>query len=99
MLLALSQPQLPSAMLLPPPHVSGVKFNDEGMATYKQPLGLARVEAPAGARPIVILPGFGNCSTDYEAPFGVAEGSLANNLRVRRKGLWCCRPCAWRAHA
>lgn len=26
--------------------------------------------------------GFGNSTEDYEAPFGKAEGSLANNLRV-----------------
>jgi pimeloyl-ACP methyl ester carboxylesterase len=34
-------------------------------------------------RPIVILPGFGNASRDYEAPFGNADASLAAALARR----------------
>lgn len=34
-------------------------------------------------RPIVILPGFGNASRDYDAPFGNADASLAAALRAR----------------
>ncbi|GBF96015.1 hypothetical protein Rsub_08830 [Raphidocelis subcapitata] len=39
--------------------------------------------APPNARPIVLLPGFGNCSDDYETPFGCAEEGLATQLRER----------------
>ncbi|GAX79510.1 hypothetical protein CEUSTIGMA_g6951.t1 [Chlamydomonas eustigma] len=44
---------------------------------------LQRVKAPAGAPPIVILPGFGNCAQDYEAPFGVRKASLMAALEAR----------------
>ncbi|KAJ9531424.1 hypothetical protein QJQ45_006860 [Haematococcus lacustris] len=43
----------------------------------------APIQAPLNARPIVILPGFGNCTQDYEAPFGQSSDSLAANLRSR----------------
>ena len=41
-----------------------------------------RVNAPSDCPPIVILPGFGNCSRDYEEPFAPAEDSIAVALRV-----------------
>lgn len=44
----------------------------------------ARVEAPAGAPPIVLLPGFGNCTQDYVAPFGDEEAGVAAVLQVGR---------------
>lgn len=40
------------------------------------------MEAQPGAPPIVILPGFGNCSEDYTAPFGNEEAAVAAALRV-----------------
>ncbi len=43
---------------------------------------MSRAEAPPGAPPLVILPGFGNCSADYEAPDGDPEASIAAALRV-----------------
>uniref|UniRef100_A0A7S0RWZ9 Uncharacterized protein n=1 Tax=Chlamydomonas leiostraca TaxID=1034604 RepID=A0A7S0RWZ9_9CHLO len=68
-----------------------VSFSDEGVVPFSRrsnsrgggSRAQAAVQAPAGARPVVILPGFGNNTQDYEAPFGQAEGSLANNLRER----------------
>jgi hypothetical protein len=44
-----------------------------------------RVVAPRGAPPVVILPGFGNDSNDYLAPFGDASSSacIATSLRSR----------------
>lgn len=45
-----------------------------------------RVEAPAAAPPIVLLPGFGNCTQDYVAPFGDEEAGVAAALQVT-----CCR--------
>lgn len=39
--------------------------------------------APEAARPVVILPGFGNKSEDYTAPFGNQEASLASALERR----------------
>jgi pimeloyl-ACP methyl ester carboxylesterase len=44
---------------------------------------MTRVEAPAGAPPIVILGGFGNNSQDYSAPFGDPDVSLVSSLRNR----------------
>ncbi len=41
------------------------------------------VEAPPNAPPLVILPGFGNNSGDYSAPFGVAEAGLVAALQRR----------------
>lgn len=37
----------------------------------------------AGSRPIVILPGFGNCSADYASPFGDPSSSLLSALKSR----------------
>ncbi|CAG9462973.1 unnamed protein product [Pedinophyceae sp. YPF-701] len=42
-----------------------------------------RVEAPSPGEPIVILPGFGNETGDYEAPFGVVDAAIATALRRR----------------
>ena len=50
--------------------------------TWQRPAQLDRVTAPQGAPPVVILPGFGNCSTDYTAPFGVQEDAIATFLQV-----------------
>jgi hypothetical protein len=41
------------------------------------------VDAPLDALPLVLLPGFGNCSRDYECPFGDPDDSVAATLRVR----------------
>uniref|UniRef100_A0A7S3QUW5 Uncharacterized protein n=1 Tax=Dunaliella tertiolecta TaxID=3047 RepID=A0A7S3QUW5_DUNTE len=59
----------------------GVEFNADGIVSYTPP-NLPRVEAPAQVRPIVILPGFGNNSNDYIAPFG-KQDSLVNSLKAR----------------
>ena len=44
---------------------------------------LTRVRAPANARPIVVLGGFGNARSDYEDALGRDEASLAKSLRDR----------------
>lgn len=51
--------------------------------TWRRPPGVRRAVAPANALPIVILPGFGNATTDYTAPFGNAEAALATHLEAR----------------
>jgi hypothetical protein len=43
-----------------------------------------RVQALPRSPPIIILPGFGNNSTDYTAPFGLEEEAMATHLKVRR---------------
>lgn len=53
------------------------------MCRYQRP-ELPRVEAPTAAPPIVLLPGFGNCTQDYVAPFGDEEAGVAAVLQVRR---------------
>jgi len=58
-------------------------FSPNGTLQFNGSQSGTRVTAPVSSRPIVILPGFGNETSDYEAPFGQAEGSLANNLRAR----------------
>eukprot|EP00892_Ulva_mutabilis_P002429 jgi/Ulvmu1/12187/UM085_0051.1 len=54
-----------------------------------QPHKQSRVEAPPQTPPVVILPGFGNRSTDYTSPFGeeTADESLASALESR--GFQC----------
>jgi pimeloyl-ACP methyl ester carboxylesterase len=47
------------------------------------PHAAPRAEAPRGAPPLVILPGFGNAARDYEAPFGDADAGLVPVLRRR----------------
>jgi len=55
---------------------------DEGV--LRDTLGeLAEVTAPAGFPHIVILPGFGNDTSDYTAPFGAEGTGLAHELRRR----------------
>ena len=49
---------------------------------WRRPSDLARVSAPEGAPPVVILPGFGNCTSDYTAPFGLQEEGIAHFLQV-----------------
>jgi len=44
--------------------------------------GGAAVRAPPDAAPLVLLPGFGNNSDDYERPFGDSEAAIATALRV-----------------
>ena len=65
------------------------------MLTYRKQHD-AEVEAPLGAPPVVILPGFGNNSTDYEAPFGDPESAVATALKV---GGWARRLAVGRAGA
>ncbi|KAG2487577.1 hypothetical protein HYH03_013856 [Edaphochlamys debaryana] len=55
----------------------------ENQVAWSRPSGQPRVEAPPGAPPIVILPGFGNASTDYTQPFGNEEAAIATRLAVR----------------
>lgn len=43
---------------------------------------MPQVEAPHDAPPVIILPGFGNNSTDYLAPFGEEELGLKAVLEV-----------------
>lgn len=42
-----------------------------------------RVEAPRGAPPLVLLPGFGNATRDYVAPFGREEDAIVTALKAR----------------
>ncbi|KAG2449109.1 hypothetical protein HYH02_005857 [Chlamydomonas schloesseri] len=55
----------------------------ENQLRWARPNSLPRVDAPADAPPIVILPGFGNATTDYTAPFGNKEAAIATRLAVR----------------
>lgn len=41
-----------------------------------------RIEAQPNQPPIIILPGFGNCTEDYEAPFGNQASSVVSALEV-----------------
>ncbi|KXZ45266.1 hypothetical protein GPECTOR_56g362 [Gonium pectorale] len=50
---------------------------------WSRPAGVEQVQAPPGAPPIVVLPGFGNATTDYTEPFGNREAALATRLEVR----------------
>lgn len=40
------------------------------------------VDAAPDAPPIVICPGFGNCTADYAAPFGIEENGIEAALKV-----------------
>lgn len=40
------------------------------------------VQAPPSAPPLIILPGFGNDTGDYECPFGDKASAIATALRV-----------------
>ncbi|KAL3163092.1 hypothetical protein ABBQ32_009509 [Trebouxia sp. C0010 RCD-2024] len=51
--------------------------------SWKRLSSSARISAPEGAPPLVILPGFGNCSADYTAPFGSQQDSIAHFLKER----------------
>ena len=42
-----------------------------------------RVDAHPASPPIIICPGFGNCTADYAAPFGREEDGIEAALRVR----------------
>lgn len=53
------------------------------VTSYKCPDDLTRVQAPAACPPVVILPGFGNCSEDYSSPFGNSEASISAQLIER----------------
>ena len=59
-----------------------LKQSSDAVYSWKRPKDLARVLAPSHAPPIVILPGFGNCSSDYLAPFGLKEEGIAHFLQV-----------------
>ncbi|GFR39938.1 hypothetical protein Agub_g15 [Astrephomene gubernaculifera] len=50
---------------------------------WSRPPGVRPVKAPSGAPPIIILPGFGNASTDYTEPFGNQDAALVTRLQVR----------------
>lgn len=53
------------------------------VVVWHRPSTSRRVTAPPGFGPLLILPGFGNDRSDYEAPFGVAEASVAAALQAR----------------
>eukprot|EP00198_Chlamydomonas_reinhardtii_P000657 XP_001689992.1 predicted protein [Chlamydomonas reinhardtii] len=55
----------------------------ENQLRWARPSTVPRVDAPADAPPVVILPGFGNATTDYTAPFGNEEAAIATRLAVR----------------
>ena len=59
-----------------------LKQLSDAVYSWKRPKELTRVQAPSNAPPIVILPGFGNCSSDYVAPFGLKEEGIAHFLQV-----------------
>jgi hypothetical protein len=65
--------------------------SEAGVRRYQRAADSSRVEAQPGAPPIVILPGFGNCSEDYTAPFGNEEAAVAAVLRV---SFGCVSPSA-----
>lgn len=54
--------------------------DDDAASSTKAP---AAVRAWPGCGPIVVLPGFGNDTQDYESPFGDARRGLAPRLRRR----------------
>lgn len=54
-----------------------------GVRVWRRPPSLARVEAPPAFGTLLVLPGFGNDSSDYAAPFGAADASLLTALRSR----------------
>ena len=47
------------------------------------------VDAPLDTPPVVLLPGFGNCSADYEIHHGDPDDSMAAILRVGHQGPPC----------
>lgn len=61
---------------------TGNFFWCRSVLSWTRPSNLGRVLAPKGAPPLVILPGFGNCSADYTAPFGLQQNSIAHFLQV-----------------
>lgn len=73
-------PHLPSPP--PPSDAPPLAWRDD-VLFYERPRALPRVSAPRGASPLVILPGFGNDSADYTAPFGEASASLVAALASR----------------
>ena len=58
-----------------------VKAAANGVVPFT-PFEAELVKAGSGARPIVILPGFGNNSADYTEPFGDKASSLSQHLEV-----------------
>jgi len=88
-------------VLLPSPAETDVAAWQDDVCRYQRP-ELPRVEAPTAAPPIVLLPGFGNCTQDYVAPFGDEEAGVAAVLQVAQEpvytvgGCACCEgPCGW----
>lgn len=57
------------------------------MLQWGGPHGAELVDAPPDAPPIVICPGFGNCTADYAAPFGVQENGIEAALKARLLSL------------
>lgn len=88
---------------------AGTVLADVGAATqdvvpYTRDPRVKKVTAPADARPLVVLPGFGNNTKDYTAPFGDTSLALTTHLEARhrtssgsasslpREGCICTRP-------
>lgn len=53
------------------------------VASYVPPDDVAKVQAPPGCPPVVVLPGFGNSSEDYTSPFGCTDAAIATQLSER----------------
>jgi hypothetical protein len=72
-------PSAPSSSSSSPPAAAFV----DDVLCYTRPSRLPRVTAPPGASSLLLLPGFGNESSDYTAPFGNESASVASALRSR----------------
>ncbi|MEW5308207.1 MAG: hypothetical protein WDW38_000183 [Sanguina aurantia] len=65
-------------------HESFIMRWQEGVLKWQKPEEpVARVMAPPGAPPIIILPGFGNARKDYTEPFGDKSSALVTHLEAR----------------
>ena len=72
-----------SSLLVAPRCTAAETLAEPDLVVWQRPPSARRVTAPPGFGPLLILPGFGNDSGDYEAPFGNSEASLASALRSR----------------
>lgn len=69
-----------------PPSTTSTAYSNTTPAVleYVRDLTVKEVKASPGARPLVVLPGFGNNTVDYTAPFG--DRSLALTTHLERRG-------------
>jgi hypothetical protein len=68
-----------------PPSTTSTAYSNTTPAVleYVRDLTVKEVKASPGARPLVVLPGFGNNTVDYTAPFGDRSLALTTHLEVR----------------